>query len=246
MKNSIFRTTFAAALLVTPAFVAAQSQDSPKDAPKAPAQGPAGPMTGHPGMMAGGMGPMNPMMMKMRPGAAQGPMTGMRQRRDLKAELGLSDVQQADLRKAREAGQKDRILKQAAARVARMELKSLLRADKVDDKAVAAKLAEVQAAQGALLKIRVDQALAMKRILTPEQQKKLQSMRADRGGRRMGRAMGRRAIGRRAMGRRMMRGPMNGAGGAAPMGPGAGRGRMGRPAGHPGGDDLELDDQDIR
>jgi len=242
MNNSIFRTTFAVALLMAPALLAAQ----PQEAPKAPAPG-SGPMAGHPGMAPGGMGmmkpgamnhgAMNPMMMKRhQAGAGQ----GMRQRRDLKAELGLTDVQQADLRKAREAGQKDRILKQAAARVARMELKSLLRAEKVDEKAVAAKLAEVQAAQGALLKIRVDQSLAMKRILTPEQQKKLQSMRGDRAGRRMGRAMG----------RHMMRGSMNRGGHPGAMGkaqgPGAGRGRMGRPAGHPGGDELELDDQDIR
>lgn len=189
-------------------------------------------------MMGGGMNPMNPMMMKMhQAGAGQGSMAGMRQRRDLKAELGLTEAQQADLRKAREAAQKDRILKKAAARVASMELKALLRADKVDEKAVAAKLAEVQAARGALVKVRVDQALAMKRILTPEQQKKVQSMRGARGHR----------MGRGAQRGRMNRGGHPGAMGKS-QGPGAGRGRMGRPAGHPGGDDLELqlDDQDIR
>lgn len=230
MKNSIFRTTLAAVLLAAPGFAAAQ----PQDAPKAPAPG-SGPMAGHPGMMGGGM---NPMRMKRQPaGAGQGATTGMRQRRDLKAELGLTEVQQADLRKAGEAAQKDRILKSAAARVASMELKALLRADKVDEKAVAAKLAEVQAARGALVKVRVDQALAMKRILTPEQQKKVQSMRGARGHR----------MGRGAQRGRMNRGGHPGAMGKT-QGPGAGRGRMGRPAGHPGGDDLELqlDDQDIR
>lgn len=238
MNHSIFRTTLAAALLVAPALLAAQ----PQEAPKAPAPG-SGPMAGHPGMSPGGMGGgmmtpgrMNPMMMK-RHQAAGGPgaMAGMRQRRDLKAEIGLTDVQQADLRKAREAGQKDRILKQAAARVARMELQSLLRADKVDEKAVAAKLAEVQAAQGALLKIRVDQALAMKRILTPEQQKKLQSIRGDRGHR----------MGRATMRGRMNRGGHPGARGQG-RGAGAGRGRMGHPMGQGGVDEPEFDEPSVR
>lgn len=181
-------------------------------------------------------GRMNPMMMKMhQAGGGPGAMAGMHRRRDLKAELGLTDVQQADLRKAREAGQKDRVLKQAAARVARMELKSLLRADKVDEKAVAAKLAEVQAAQGALLRIRVDQALAMKRILTPEQQQKLQSIRGDRGHRR----------GRAALRGRMNRGGHPGAMGHG-RGAGAGRGRMGHPMGQGGGDEPELDEPTVR
>jgi Spy/CpxP family protein refolding chaperone len=79
--------------------------------------------------------------------------------------------------KARETAKRDRLRKSTDFKIASMDLKSLLRADKVDDKAIAAKLVEVQAAQGALLKVRVDQALAMKRILTPEQQKKMAEMR---------------------------------------------------------------------
>jgi hypothetical protein len=93
-----------------------------------------------------------------------------------------------------------------------MDLQSLLREEKVDEKAIAAKLAEASAAQAALLKLRVDSALAMKRILTPEQLKKYSELRADRGRQHMGqrmRGMPRRAPG--AMGR-----------GMGPHGPGPG------------------------
>ncbi len=92
-------------------------------------------------------------------------------------ELGLTDVQQADLRKGMEGARRDRLRKSTDLKIARMDLQSLLRAEKVDEKAVSAKLAEAQAAQGALLKLRVDSALGVKRILTPEQQKKMNEMR---------------------------------------------------------------------
>ena len=150
----------------------------------------------------------------------------------MKEALGLTDAQQADLRKVRETAQRDRLRKRTDLRIAAMDLKSLMRADKVDDTAIAAKLAELQAAQGALLKIRVDSALAMKRVLTPEQQKKMAGMRGHRAGRHMGRRMN----------------------GRGAMGPGAGRGHTGRPGGRGGmgrgaGDedlDLHNDEDNLR
>lgn len=126
------------------------------------------------------MGPMGHQMGQMGP---------MRARRDIKAELGLTDLQQADIRKAMEAARRDRLRKSTDLKIANLDLKSLLRAEKVDEKAIAAKLAEAQAAQGALLKLRVDRALAMKRVLTPEQQKRLQEMRAENRQGRMGQRM---------------------------------------------------------
>lgn len=98
-------------------------------------------------------------------------------RQAMKAELGLTDLQRADLRKVMEAARRDRLRKSTDLKIARMDLQSLLRAEKVDEKAVSAKLAEAQAAQGALLKLRVDSALGVKRILTPEQHEKLNEMR---------------------------------------------------------------------
>ena len=176
MKTSIFLSSLAAGLLLAPVLVSAQAQDVPPNHPNPQRQGPGQPpQAGRMGQM-GQMGPL-------------GQMGPMKQRRDIKAELGLTDVQQADIRKARETAQRDRLRKSTDLKIANLDLKSLLRAEKVDEKAVAAKLAEAQAAQGALLKLRVDQALAMKRILTPEQQKKFAEIRGEQGRARMGQRM---------------------------------------------------------
>lgn len=189
MKSSIFLSSVTAALLLAPVLVSAQTQD-------------AQPARPNPRPPAGQMGQMG----------AMGHMGPMKARRDIKAELGLTEVQQADIRKARENARRERLRKTTDLKIANLDLKSLLRAEKVDEKAVAAKLAEAQAAQGALLKLRVDTALAMKRILTPEQQKKLQEIRGENGGNRMGRRMMRRGMrmrgmnGQGAMGPHMMPG----------------------------------------
>ncbi len=124
--------------------------------------------------------PMGPGEMRpgqMGPGQmGHGPQ--MMHPQSMKEELGLTDSQQTDIRKTMEGARRDRLRKSTDLKIAKMDLHSLMRADKVDEKAVAAKLAEVQAASGALIKLRVDSALAMKRILTPEQQKKFAEMRA--------------------------------------------------------------------
>ncbi len=175
MKTSLFLNSLAAALLLTPVLASAQTQDVQPARPMPRRQGPGQPA------QAGPMGPM-------------GQMGPMKARRDIKAELGLTDVQQADIRKAMEAAHRDRLRKSTDLKIANLDLKSLLRAEKVDEKAIAAKLAEAQAAQGALLKLRVDSALAMKRVLTPEQQKKLAEIRAENGRERMGQRMMKRGM----------------------------------------------------
>ena len=207
MKTSLFIPTLAASLFLSPALLAAQPQDAP---PNRPNQGQGD--------------------VQMRRGAGMG--APMQQRRmAMHVELGLTDVQKADLQKLRETSRKDRLRKSTDLKIARLDLHSLLRAEKVDEKAVAAKLAEVSAAQAAMLKLRVDSALAMKRILTPEQQKKMQAMRANRGQNRMNRGM-------RMKGR--------------DQGQGRGRRGMNRPMGAgPGGGETDLDldldlDEDIR
>jgi Spy/CpxP family protein refolding chaperone len=96
------------------------------------------------------------------------------------AELGLSEAQRADIRKVVEGAKRDRLRKSTDLKIARMDLRSLLREEKVDERAVSGKLAEIQTVQGALLKSRVDSVLAMKRILTPEQQKKMGELRRAR------------------------------------------------------------------
>lgn len=184
MKTSLFLNSFAAALFLTPVLVSAQTQDAQPDRPNPGRQGPGQPQ-------AGPMGPM-------------GQMGPMKARRDIKAELGLTDVQQADIRKAMEAAHRDRLRKSTDLKIANLDLKSLLRAEKIDEKAIAAKLAEAQAAQGALLKLRIDSALAMKRVLTPEQQKKLMELRSENRGQGMRPRMMMR--GRQGMGPHMMPG----------------------------------------
>jgi len=215
MKRSLFLNSLAAALLLTPVLISAQTQDAPPNRPM----------------------PRRPGDGQMRPGAPEGgPMQGAMQRRQAaKAELGLTDVQQADLRKAKESARRDRLRKSTDLKIARMDLQSLLRAEKVDEKAVAAKLAEAQAAEGALMKLRVDTVLAVKRILTPEQQKKLAQMRGERGRQGMGQRM-------KMRGMKMMN-KMQGMNGRGPMGQ---RMMKGRPGMQPGmqDDDLDLDLED--
>lgn len=176
MKRSIFLCSVAFALLLSPVLSLAQPQDAP---PNRPAPRPQGDRP----FMRGGDDQGRPMQRR-----DQGPL---QRRRAAIASLGLSEVQQADIRKAREATRRDRLRKSTDLKIASMDLRSLLRSEKVDERAVAAKLVEVQAAQGALLKLRVDAALAMKRILTPEQQKKMSAMRGDRGRGRMRQRMNR-------------------------------------------------------
>jgi Spy/CpxP family protein refolding chaperone len=125
----------------------------------------------------------------------------MPMRQSMKDALALTETQQADIRKAHETAQRERLRKSTDMRIASMDLRSLLRAEKVDEKAVAAKLAEVQAARAALMKLRIDNTLALKRILTPEQQKKMGELRAHRGGR----ATGGRLQNRRGLGRGQLR-----------------------------------------
>lgn len=222
MKPSVFLASFATALLLSPVLASAQTQDTAPNPPMPRRQGSGGPGGGqmqHPGPGSNGTRQAHPGM-------------GMREKRQsMKEALGLTEAQQIDLRKVRETATRDRLRKGADLKIASMDLKSLMRADKVDDKAIAAKLAEVQAARGALLKIRVDGALAMKRILTPEQQKKMAGMRGHGAGRRMHRRMN----------------------GRGAMGSGAGRGHTGRPSGRggrgrgAGDEDLDLhDDEDNR
>lgn len=205
MKTSFLPTSFAVALLLSQVPASAQTQEAPQNRPN--------PRRAQPGMMQGQPGQPGP----------QGEGRGRMQRRQaLKADLGLTDVQKTDIQKARETAQRERLRKTTDLRIASLDLRTLLRAEKVDERAVAAKLAEAQAAQGALLKLRVDSLLAMKRILTPEQQKKVAALRGGHAKQRMGQRM-------------KMRG-MRG-------GQGQGGGRMGRPMGRQGrgGDEMDLD-----
>jgi Spy/CpxP family protein refolding chaperone len=75
--------------------------------------------------------------------------------------------------------QKASLRKRADLQVARIELKDLLGATTVDDKAVAAKVKELGDLQASVLRARVDGQLAFRKVLTPEQFEKLKAMRMD-------------------------------------------------------------------
>ncbi len=211
MKPSLFLPSLSAVLLLAPVLTLAQPQDAPP--PNLPRN------------------PPNARRDAPQPrGDGQGP-NRMGARRDMKAELGLTDFQQAEIEKAMHASRRERLLKTTDLKVANLDLRSLLRADKTDEKAIGAKLAEAQAAQGALLKLKVDSALALKRILTPEQQKKMREMRRGQGRSRMNQGM---------------RAPRSPGTGRSPQGMSM-RMRPGRPGmGNPGDDsDFDPDEFDL-
>src|SRR5512134_350626 len=88
----------------------------------------------------------------------------------LRAELGLSDEQAAQMEKIGADGRKLAIRQRADLAIARIELEELMNAPVVDQKAIDARVKAVADLQAAQLKARTDQRLALRRILTPEQQ----------------------------------------------------------------------------
>jgi len=98
----------------------------------------------------------------------------------LKAELGLSDEQATQLRKMWVDGRKQAIRQRADLQIARLELRELTEAPVVDQKAVDAKVKTIGDLHAAQLKARTDQRLAMRRLLSPEQQEKMKQLARER------------------------------------------------------------------
>jgi Spy/CpxP family protein refolding chaperone len=99
----------------------------------------------------------------------------------LQEQLGLSEQQSSRLREIREGQQRDAIRHRADLQVARLDLRRLMESPTLDRKAVDAKVKEVSDLQAASFRARVDTMLAMREVLTPEQMKKWQELRAERG-----------------------------------------------------------------
>ncbi len=95
----------------------------------------------------------------------------------LQRELGLSDEQATQLRGIWGEGRKAAIRRHADLAIARMDLEEALEAPTVDEKLVASRVRAVSDLQAAAIKARVDQRLALRKVLTPEQQQKMRSMR---------------------------------------------------------------------
>jgi len=121
--------------------------------------------------------------------------------------LDLTDQQRADLAKARFAFQKQQIELQAKIRIARLEMREQMLADKPDRTALEKGIKAVSDLQYKAKLNRLDHMLAMRGILTPEQQKKMKGMMWNRGERMM-----------RNRGDRMMRGERGGGLIGDPMG----------------------------
>jgi Spy/CpxP family protein refolding chaperone len=98
----------------------------------------------------------------------------------MKERLGLTEAQVSQLEKLRTDERRAAIQRRADTQLARLELEQLLKADTVDEKAVAARVKQLTDLHGAALNAKVDGRLALKKILTPEQQEKLRQMRAER------------------------------------------------------------------
>ena len=94
----------------------------------------------------------------------------------IQAELGLSADQAAQLKKLRNDGRKQAIRQRADLAIARIELEEAMDAPSVDEKLVAARVKAVSDLEASSLKARTDQRLAMRRLLTPEQQEKMKQL----------------------------------------------------------------------
>lgn len=127
-------------------------------------------------LVSGGMafaawpdGPRGP----QRARRGQGPNLGV-----LKQELGLSDAQVSQIERLRADQHKAAIRRRADLQIAHVDLKELMAANTVDERAVAAKVKEITDLQAANTKARVDSQLAFRKVLTAEQAQKLKELRA--------------------------------------------------------------------
>lgn len=99
--------------------------------------------------------------------------------------LGLNEQQVASLEQLMSERRKAAIRQRADQSIARLELEELMRAETLDQKAIDGKIRQLAELHAAPLRARVDQHLAVQKILTPEQFKKWQEMRRPFGERPM-------------------------------------------------------------
>jgi Spy/CpxP family protein refolding chaperone len=113
----------------------------------------------------------------------------------IQAELGLNADQAAQLKKLWADGRKQAIRQRADLAIARIELEELMDAPSVDEKVVTARVKAISDLQASSLRARTDQRLAMRRLLSPEQQEKMKQLmrrgRMERAGARRGGRPGR-------------------------------------------------------
>jgi Spy/CpxP family protein refolding chaperone len=131
-------------------------------------------------------------------GPRGGEMRERAHRRDgaaLERQLGLSEEQAEQLRRLRAEERKLAIRRHADLAIARLDLDEALDAPTVDEKLVASRVRAVSDLQAAEVRARADRRLAVRKVLTPEQQQKLRQLtregRSERAGTWRGRGAGR-------------------------------------------------------
>ena len=91
--------------------------------------------------------------------------------------LNLSDEQKAQVRQIMLEARKKNITTEAQHKLARLELHELMQADTPDVKKIDAKISEVSKLRETMMRAHIESRLAMQKILTPEQRKKMQEIR---------------------------------------------------------------------
>jgi len=95
-------------------------------------------------------------------------------------ELGLNDDQVGQIQKLRADARRRAIRQRADLQLARLNLREAIQASPVDEKLVQARTKELSDLRSANLRARVETGLAVRRILTPEQQEKAKELRGAR------------------------------------------------------------------
>jgi Spy/CpxP family protein refolding chaperone len=125
-------------------------------------------------VLAGGTALAQPSDRPMMGRGGQGMMGGQTARMQ---KLNLTDEQQAQIQKLRVDFQRKAIQNEAKIRLARLDLAQMMRADKPDRSAIEKTIREIASVQTDTKLARVDEMLAIRGLLTPEQLKTLKKNR---------------------------------------------------------------------
>lgn len=126
-----------------------------------------------------------------------GDQTPMNGRMALMQKLNLTEDQQSQIRKLHVDFQKKQIQNQAKIRLARLDLAQMLQADKPDRSAIEKAVRDVSALETDNKVARIDQMLAIRNVLTPDQLKIWKEQRMNRRGMMRGEMMRERMMMRR-------------------------------------------------
>jgi protein CpxP len=102
---------------------------------------------------------------------------GERIRKSMWEQLGLSDQQKEQIRQVMLNTRKKNIDVEAKQKLARIELHELMSADAPDQGKINAKISELSKTHETLMRNRIESALAVQKVLTPEQRQKAKELR---------------------------------------------------------------------